>query len=66
MTKLINCAVKDHHISLETIVLHAQAYKTTKTKLEIIDPDVEEQVNVVVHKTQEALTSSTRRASLVC
>ena len=44
MTKLINSAAKDLRISLETIVLHAQAYETTKAKLERMDPDVK-QVN---------------------
>ncbi|KAK2143549.1 hypothetical protein LSH36_832g00016 [Paralvinella palmiformis] len=45
MTKLINSVVKYPHISLETSVLHAQAYEAIKTKLERMDPDVEEQVN---------------------
>jgi len=39
--------VKDSRISLEPIVLHAQAYEATRTKLEIMFPDVEEQVNLI-------------------
>ena len=45
MTKLINSVSKDPCIYLETIILHAQAQEATNTKLERMDPDVEEQVN---------------------
>ncbi|KAK2139380.1 hypothetical protein LSH36_1827g00003 [Paralvinella palmiformis] len=45
LTKLINSAVKDPRISLETIVLHAQVYEATRTKLKKMVPDVEGQVN---------------------
>ncbi|KAK2141844.1 hypothetical protein LSH36_1033g00002 [Paralvinella palmiformis] len=45
MTKLVDSAVKDPRMSLETIVLHTQVYEATKTKLERMDSGVEKQVN---------------------
>ncbi|KAK2162340.1 hypothetical protein LSH36_100g06041 [Paralvinella palmiformis] len=43
MTKLINSAMKDPRIYVATIA--TQAYEATKTKLERLYPDVEEQAN---------------------
>ena len=58
ITKLINSAVKEPRISLETILSHAQSYEATKTKLKGMVPEAEEQVNFTYHTTQATTQAS--------
>ena len=68
LSKLVNSAVKDATIELETVVLHARQYEATKNKIKsMATTSVEEQVNFTRSTPRQKPKPSTPKSiSTVC
>ena len=53
MSNLVNKAVRDNSITLETVVLQAQQYEATKTRVKSLSQTTEEEVSYMKGNSQK-------------